>query len=639
MDAARTLLLNTFGLPSFRPGQEAVIGALLQGQSALAVFPTGGGKSLCYQLPALMFDGLTLVVSPLIALMKDQVDALQALGIAAARLDSSLGKDETAAIYNSLRDGSLKLLYVSPERLKNERFVQRLGQLQISLLAIDEAHCISEWGHNFRPDYLLLADLAKKLRVERVLALTATATPSVAADICTQFAIQPQHHIQTSFARPNLQLRVTPCTAEARIDLLLARLHKHPRDAATIVYVTLQKTAEDVASAINAAGLRAAFYHAGLKDDEREQVQNQFMSGAVPIVVATIAFGMGIDKSNIRAVYHFNLPKSVENYVQEIGRAGRDGNPSLCEMLAVGDDIRVLENFTYGDTPTGESLRALVEYLLAFNDVFDISTYELSQQFDLRPLVLNTSLTYLELQKVIGAQSPFYTEYKIQFVQDKHFILTQFDAVRAEFLQRLFAAGRMGRKWLSLDMLTITLQLNEPKERITNALDYMAEKGWIELTVANLRLGYLNNKTINSSEQLTELCAHLNKLFAEREARDIKRIHSVLAFANNPACLSQQLMQYFGEAGAQVCGICNHCRNSQPSPVSLPVAAPLTVVQQTIISNLQREGHSGLQQPRQLARFLCGLPSPATSRSSLKSHSAFSSLADVSFPVILAALK
>jgi ATP-dependent DNA helicase RecQ len=188
-------------------------------------------------------------------------------------------------------------------------------------------------------------------------------------------------------------------------------------------------------------------------------------------------------------------------------------------------------------------------------------------------------------------------------------------------------------------MLTITLQLNEPKERITNALDYMAEKGWIELTVANLRLGYLNNKTINSSEQLTELCAHLNKLFAEREARDIKRIHSVLAFANNPACLSQQLMQYFGEAGAQVCGICNHCRNSQPSPVSLPVAAPLTVVQQTIISNLQREGHSGLQQPRQLARFLCGLPSPATSRSSLKSHSAFSSLADVSFPVILAALK
>lgn len=632
------LLHHTFKLPAFRPGQEAVINALLHGNSALAVFPTGGGKSLCYQLPALMLDGLTLVVSPLIALMKDQVDALQQLGINAARLDSSLGKDETQAIYAALQNGSLKLLYVSPERLKNERFVQRLGQLNISLLAIDEAHCISEWGHNFRPDYLLLADLAKKLRVGRVLALTATATPSVAADICRQFAIQPEHHIQTSFARPNLQLRVTPCTAESRMELLLARLHKHPRDAATIIYVTLQKTAEDVAAAINAAGLRAAHYHAGLKDDEREQVQNQFMSSEVPIVVATIAFGMGIDKSNIRAVYHFNLPKSIENYVQEIGRAGRDGNPSLCEMLAVGDDIRTLENFTYGDTPTAESLRALVEHLLGQNDVFDISTYELSNQFDLRPLVLNTALTYLELQKVISAQSPFYTEYKINFIQDKDFILAQFDANRAAFLQQLFSVGRMGRKWLSLDMLTAPQQLNETKERITKALDYLAEKNWIELSVANLRQGYKNNQTIKSPEQLNALCDHLNQLFAEREARDIKRIHSVLAFANNPACLSQQLMQYFGETSAQACGICNHCRQA-PVPVNLPVAAPLSSEQKNTIASLKHENHAALRQPRQLARFLCGLPSPATSRSTLKSHPAFGVLGAVPFALVMAAVQ
>ena len=636
MNSPIDYLHKTFNLPAFRPGQEAVINALLQGSSALAVFPTGGGKSLCYQLPALMLDGLTLVVSPLIALMKDQVDALQKLGINAARLDSSLGKEETQAIYSSLQNGSLKLLYVSPERLKNERFVQRLGQLNISLLAIDEAHCISEWGHNFRPDYLLLADLAKKLRVGRVLALTATATPSVAADICKQFAIQPQHHIQTSFARPNLQLRVTPCTAESRMELLLARLHKHPRDAATIIYVTLQKTAEEVAAAIKSAGLPAAHYHAGLKDEEREQVQNQFMSGEVPIVVATIAFGMGIDKSNIRAVYHFNLPKSIENYVQEIGRAGRDGNPSLCEMLAVGDDIRVLENFTYGDTPDADSLRALVEHLLAFDDVFDISTYELSNQFDLRPLVLNTALTYLELQNVISAQSPFYTEYKINFLQDKDFILAQFDENRAVFLQQLFAAGRMGRKWLSIDLLTAPQQLNESKERIVNALDYIAEKGWIELSVANLRQGYNNNQQIKSPEQFNALCNHLDKLFAEREARDIKRIHSVLAFANNPACLSQQLMQYFGEASAQPCGICNHCRQQLPAQVSLQAAAPISLAQKTVIASLKQENHAALRQPRQLARFLCGLPSPATSRSTLKAHPAFGALAEVSFALVLA---
>lgn len=636
MSTPEQLLHNAFKLPTFRPGQEAVVNALLQGNSALAVFPTGGGKSLCYQLPALLLDGLTLVVSPLIALMKDQVDALQKLGINAARLDSSLSKDEAQAIYSSLHNGSLKLLYVSPERLKNERFVQRLGQLNISLLAIDEAHCISEWGHNFRPDYLLLADLAKKLRVGRVLALTATATPSVAADICRQFSVQPEHHIQTSFARPNLQLRVTPCTAESRMGLLLARLHKHPRDAATIIYATLQKTAEEVAAAINAAGLRAAHYHAGLKDDEREQVQNQFMSSEVPIVVATIAFGMGIDKSNIRAVYHFNLPKSIENYVQEIGRAGRDGNPSLCEMLAVGDDIRTLENFTYGDTPTAESLHALVEHLLGHNDVFDISTYELSNQFDLRPLVLNTALTYLELQKVISAQSSFYTEYKISFIQDKDFILAQFDENRAAFLQQVFSVGRMGRKWLSIDMLSAPQQLNETKERITKALDYLAEKNWIELTVANLRQGYKNNQQIKSPEQFNALCSHLDKLFAEREARDIKRIHSMLALANNPACLSQQLMQYFGEVSAQPCGICNHCRQA-PTPVNLPAAAPLTSEQTNTILMLKHENHAALRQPRQLARFLCGLPSPATSRSTLKSHPAFGTLGSVAFALVLAA--
>jgi ATP-dependent DNA helicase RecQ len=324
MQTPLAVLNSRFKLPQFRPGQADIIAALLQGRSALAVFPTGGGKSLCYQLPALMLQGLTLVVSPLIALMKDQVDALQKLGIAAARLDSSQSKAETFAIFDNIQNGSLKLLYVSPERLKNERLVQRLAKVRISLMAIDEAHCISEWGHNFRPDYLKLADLAKTLKAERVLALTATATPSVAADICKQFLIQPQDHIQTSFARANLQLRVTPCAAEERVNLLLARLHQHPHTAATIVYVTLQKTAEDLAAAINAAGLAAAHYHAGLTDDERNHIQNNFMQGATPIVVATIAFGMGIDKSNIRAVYHFNLPKSIENYVQEIGRAGRD---------------------------------------------------------------------------------------------------------------------------------------------------------------------------------------------------------------------------------------------------------------------------------------------------------------------------
>lgn len=639
MQDALSLLKNTFKLSSFRPGQEAVITALLQGRSALAVFPTGGGKSLCYQLPALMLDGLTLVVSPLIALMKDQVDALQALGIPAARMDSSLSKDDVQAIFNDLHNQTVKLLYVSPERLKNERFVQRLGNLRIALMAIDEAHCISEWGHNFRPDYLTLTNLAKKLRVERVLALTATATPGVARDICTQFSIAPEDHIQTSFARPNLHLRVTACEQDERLPLVIARLRKQPADAATIIYVTLQKTAEEVSAAINAAGLVAGFYHAGLKDEEREQIQNQFMRGELAVVVATIAFGMGIDKSNIRAVYHFNLPKSIENYVQEIGRAGRDGLPALCEMFAVGDDIRVLQNFTYGDTPADESLRALVNYILAFEDRFDISVYELSQRFDLRPLVLNTALTYLELHGVILAEAPFYTQYKLHFLKPMDEIVAQFDAQRAEFLRRLFSAGHAGRKWLTLDMLTLSDQLSEPRERVVAALDYFVDKNWIELAVANLRQSYKRGAASTTVEESESLCAILGDLFAEREARDIQRIDQVLAYANNPECLSLQIVQYFGEQSEQRCGICSHCKSHCKSASIIPVApvaqAPISNTQRALIQQVGDEQHPALQQTRQLARFLCGLPSPATTRAGLKKHQAFGALADTSFRTLL----
>lgn len=294
-------LQEKFGFSTFRPGQETVIATLLAGRSSLAIFPTGAGKSLCYQLPALLLDGLTLVISPLIALMKDQVDALQARGIAAARLDSSIGAAEVQSIYRQIDAGTLKLLYIAPERLANERFLQRLRGQSIDLLAIDEAHCISEWGHNFRPEYMKIARLAQELEVGRVLALTATATPAVAADIRRAFAITESDEIRTSFHRPNLHLRVTPCPAPQRRDLLLQRL-RAGAGGATIVYVTLQRTAEEVANFLTAAGIAANAYHAGMKNEERSAVQDNFMAGNLQVVVATIAFGMGIDKADIRVM-------------------------------------------------------------------------------------------------------------------------------------------------------------------------------------------------------------------------------------------------------------------------------------------------------------------------------------------------
>jgi len=323
-------LEQTFGFEAFLPGQGDVIRAVLAGRSALAVFPTGQGKSLCYQLPALHLSGLTLVVSPLMALMKDQVDFLVSRGISAARLDSSLDFNEVTAIYEQLNNNQLKLLYVAPERFANERFIGLISRLKLSLLVIDEAHCISEWGHNFRPDYLKLAELATAFAVPAVLALTATATPQVSSDICRSFSIAESDYIQTGFYRPNLSLMFSPAGDPKQA--LLQQLSENP-PGPTIVYVTLQKTAEKVATVLEKSGYTARAYHAGLKNELRQEIQDWFMASDTAIVVATIAFGMGIDKDNIRYVYHYNLPKSLENYSQEIGRAGRDGQPSTCIML------------------------------------------------------------------------------------------------------------------------------------------------------------------------------------------------------------------------------------------------------------------------------------------------------------------
>ena len=328
------LLQKHFGFSEFRPGQEVVIDALHAHKAALAVFPTGGGKSLCYQLPALRYDGLTLVVSPLIALMKDQIDFLVRHEIAAARLDSTLTGEEVRDVTARLENGTLKLLYVAPERFNNERFLGMLTRTKIALFAVDEAHCISEWGHNFRPDYLKLAEAAKRVEAERVLALTATATPAVVKDIEAAFGIPKEGAIVTGFYRPNLNLSITPVSADDRDALLLLkRLHKRP-PGPTIVYVTLQKTAERVAALLAADGFPAEAYHAGLDDAVRAGVQDRWMASDQGIVVATIAFGMGIDKSAVRYVYHYNLPKSLESYSQEIGRAGRDGLKSTVELLA-----------------------------------------------------------------------------------------------------------------------------------------------------------------------------------------------------------------------------------------------------------------------------------------------------------------
>lgn len=628
LEVMQQRLQETFGLRAFRPGQQQVIETLLSGRSALAVFPTGGGKSLCYQLPALMLEGLTLVVSPLIALMKDQVDQLNALNIPAARLDSSVDGDELKRIYQGLEAGSIKLLYVAPERLANERFQARLKRLNISMMAVDEAHCVSEWGHNFRPDYLKLARLADELKVGRVLALTATATPQVAEQIRSSFAIAQADHVQTGFFRPNLLIGVMPCAAEERNDQLYRQIIS-ASTGASIVYVTLQKTAEQVAAFLKRKGVSAQAYHAGLKDDRRHQVQEAFMSGAVDVVVATIAFGMGIDKSDIRAIYHYNLPKSLENYMQEIGRAGRDGEHAHCTLLASLDDLTVLENFTYGDTPDDESLSGLINGLLSQPDQFDLSVHELSGQFDVRPLVINTLLTYLELEGVIRATAPFYTEYKVGFITPQEQVLAHFDSQRADFLEALFSSGKKGRTWLTLKPIEAARELQVERMRILNALNYLEQQGMVELKVAGVRQAF---RKVDMPASSQELIARLQSQFQLREQRDIDRLQQVTKWAQQSPCYQQALVAYFGESLAEPCGQCSACQG----PVASMPARERRDVDLSVIRSVQKEGHAALSTPRQLARFLCGISSPKASRARLARHSAFGSMEEVPFSEVLA---
>ncbi len=620
-----------FGFPQFKPGQKEVIQHLLAGRSAVAVFPTGAGKSLCYQLPALLLPGLTLVVSPLIALMKDQIDALTARNIAAARMDSSLSESDYRTVMDRIRGGALRLLYVAPERFNNERFRERLSGLRVSLFAVDEAHCISEWGHNFRPDYLKLSHFARVYKAERILALTATATSQVLDDVCRGFSIEPACAVRTGFYRPNLTLLTTAVEEDDRDSLLLSQLKQRPPGSA-IIYVTLQRTSEELAKLLVKAGFPAKAYHAGMEDKLRTKVQDWFIQSDSNIVVATIAFGMGIDKANIRYVYHYNLPKSLENYSQEIGRAGRDGNPSTCQLYFCPDDLDVLENFIYGDTPSGTAVLSLIDSLFKLPETFDVSVHELSSEHDVRPLVVRTLLTYLEMQGYLSEGTPMYSVFQFQPLVSSSEILDRFDANRRKFLEDIFRRVRKARTWFYVDVPAVARALRCDRQRIVRALDYLAEQKLIELRTAGVRLKY---RRLKMPTAVAPLADQLYQRMAQREGRELERLHQVVHLVEHDGCQTSAVGEHFGEPLAQPCGHCTWCLEKHPAAVPERKANVISEELWDRAQRLRQEHARLLRDPRALAKFLCGVPSPQFNKAKLHRHPLYGALANIPFQDVL----
>ncbi|MBD8670128.1 RecQ family ATP-dependent DNA helicase [Pseudomonas lurida] len=567
-------LQQVFGYPQFRLGQEETVSAVLAGRSAAAIFPTGSGKSLCYQLSAVLLPHLTLVVSPLLALMQDQLGFLQRHGISAGSIDSAQSREEANEVMARARSGELKILMISVERLKNERFRNFLQSVQISLLVVDEAHCISEWGHNFRPDYLKLPDYQRQFNIPQALLLTATATPRVIADMQAKFAIAPHDVVTTGFYRPNLNLLVEPVSGADKRRRLVQWMSERA-DQPSIVYVTLQKTAEQIAEHLNRNGIQAEAYHAGLPHDKREGIQQRFMGGRSNYIVATIAFGMGIDKSDIRNVVHFDLPKSIENYSQEIGRAGRDGQPSDCLVLANRDSLNVLENFVYGDTPEQEGIRRVLQELQAARSEgqWEFLLRSLSDHSNIRELPLKTLLVQLELKGVIAPRYAFYAEYRFKYLIEPEALLARFSGERQQFVAAIIQGCKRAKTWATVDFDALYQQHNAERNRVVKALDYFQEQGLIELESKQMTEVYSLLDTDFDPQVLSEA---LYMGFKQHEVGEVARIHAMLDLFATEHCLGQRLAQYFGDENApQRCGHCSVCHGHVAHLPPPPRLSPL----------------------------------------------------------------
>ncbi|MFL5344141.1 MAG: RecQ family ATP-dependent DNA helicase [Hyalangium sp.] len=560
-------LVRHFGLAGFRPGQAEVIDSVLSGRNTVVVMPTGAGKSLCYQLPAMLLPGVTLVVSPLIALMKDQVEQLSARGIPATFINSSLTELERAERMKRLRAREYKLVYVAPERFRSFTFLEALNEVGVDLLAVDEAHCISQWGHDFRPDYAQLGQVRKRLRPPRTVALTATATPEVREDIVRVLLMKEPRVFAQGFDRPNLFLEVMSVSGDEEKRQACAQLAA--QGGSGIIYCATRKAAEGMHSALLERGVNAVLYHAGMEDEARRLAQEEFMAAKEAVVVATNAFGMGIDKPDIRFVAHANIPKAVEAYYQEIGRAGRDGQPATAVLLFNHADVYTQERLIEGNHPSEVVLGDLWNVLRTGAE-FNRGVGVLAGMVGASEFEVSAALRIFEREGKIERGGRGEGEYGITLTEkasDTH----PHAADARRLLQSLMETFPVGRSnTTELPVLARRTGLGE--EEVRHALGLLEKTGAVKVRKP------FSGRTIRALEHVPfrELGVDLNRV-REQERRALLQLKLMTDYAYTRRCRRAFILGYFGQTDLEAnCGHCDVCAGSR-MPRLAPVARPASV--------------------------------------------------------------
>jgi ATP-dependent DNA helicase RecQ len=563
-DKARNILTQYWGFSSFRPLQEEIIDAVLKQEDVLALLPTGGGKSVCFQIPALLQEGLCLVITPLIALMKDQVNSLKKRGIAAGSVHTGMHRDEIESVYSNCLTGKIKFLYISPERLNNDAFLFVITRLKVNLITVDEAHCISQWGYDFRPPYLHIAKIRELLTEAPVLALTATATPNVANDIMDKLNFKKANIYKASFERKNISYNVFK--ENDKIGRLIRLLQNETGSA--IVYVRNRRKTRELAEILSKNNIKAIFYHAGLDAHTRDKKQKEWTKGTTRVIVATNAFGMGIDKADVRQVIHYDLPDCIESYFQEAGRAGRDTKTAVASLLVSNTDIANAKKRMNESFPSMKTIRNVYNALGNYLQIpegsgkdtgYDFGIADFSKQYSFNILEVYSSIRFLEREGFI-----FYIESAGKF--SKLFIPVNKETLYRYMVEHpesdqllkevLRSYGGVFTDYISINETQLAKRAGMKRDEVVKKLNYLSKSTLLKYVPIRTKpqLVYVLERLSLKNIQLSK------ENYKNQKAAAEIRLQSLLDFLSNSIqCRSQQLLHYFGQNKVKRCGICDVC--------------------------------------------------------------------------------